>query len=173
MQLKNVKSRVFTALFVCLMAATGGMALSLRNGAPVRQTPPAVKINLAGAIGRPSGNVAIEKAGSVNPGEVINYTITSQNEGPTAAREFKAIGPIPARTIYVDGSARAEGAAALYSIDGGKSYSPKPMIEQRQPDGSVKQVPAPASTYTHVRFEWDSPLAADGHRSASYQVRVK
>lgn len=170
--IKN-RSRMLPALFVLLTVVCGGVSLAQRNSTSVRETSPAIKINLSGSIQRPDGNVVIEKAGSVSPGEVINYTITSQNAGVTSMREYKAIGPIPARTVYVDGSAKAEGATALYSIDGSLTYSTQPMIEQTQPDGSVKSVPAPVSMYTHVRFEWSSPLAGDSNNSASYQVRVK
>jgi uncharacterized repeat protein (TIGR01451 family) len=169
----RIKSRLLTALFISLLITSGVMAYSLRNNAPVQGGSPAMKINLSGTIARSTGNVAIEKAGSVGPGEVINYTITSNNEGSGSARDYKTTGPIPARTIYIDGSAKAEGASAVYSLDGGKSYSTKPIIDQRQPDGSVKKVPAPVSMYTHVRFEWSDPLVAKGHCSASYQVRVK
>ena len=169
----SLKSRLLQALFISLLVTSGVMALSLRNGTPVQSGSPEMKINLSGTVARSSGNVAIEKAGSVSPGEVINYTITSNNEGSGAARDYKTIGPIPARTIYVDGSAKAEGASSVYSLDGGKSYSANPMIDQRQPDGSIKKVPAPLSMYTQVRFEWDSPVAGKSHCSASYQVRIK
>jgi uncharacterized repeat protein (TIGR01451 family) len=173
MKQTKIKTRLLPALIISLLVASGAMAFSMRNGAAVQSGSPAMKINLSGTVARPSGNVAIEKAGSVNPGEVINYTIISNNEGSGSARDYKTVGPVPARTIYVDGSAKAEGASAVYSIDGSKSYSAKPMVDQRQPDGSIKKVPAPLSMYTHVRFEWSDPLVAASHTTASYQVRVK
>jgi hypothetical protein len=37
----------------------------------------------------------------------------------------------------------------------------------------MKQVAAPVSMYTQVRYEWADPLAAGGKLAASYQVRVK
>ncbi|HEV8369180.1 MAG TPA: hypothetical protein VGQ39_14600 [Pyrinomonadaceae bacterium] len=169
----SIKDRLLPALFISVMVASGVAAFSLRNGAPAQNGTPVMKITLSGTIARSSGKVAIEKAGSVNPGEVINYTILSNNEGSGPARDFKTVGPIPARTIYVDGSAKAEGAIAVYSIDGGKSYFAKPMIDERQPDGTTKRVPAPLSMYTQVRFEWSNPIAANSQYSASYQVRLK
>jgi uncharacterized repeat protein (TIGR01451 family) len=169
----NIKDRLLPALFLSAVVASGVAAFSLRNGVPTQNGSPVMKITLSGTIARSSGKVAIEKAGSVNPGEVINYTILSNNEGPGPARDLKTVGPIPASTIYVDGSAKAEGAIAVYSVDGGKSYSAKPMIQQRQPDGTIKSVPAPLSMYTQVRFEWSNPLAANTQYSASYQVRIK
>jgi hypothetical protein len=47
------------------------------------------------------------------------------------------------------------------------------MIDQKQADGTTKQVAAPVSMYTQVRFEWANPIAAGGKVVASYQVRVK
>jgi uncharacterized repeat protein (TIGR01451 family) len=169
----KIKSRLLPALFISLLVASGVTAYSLQNRAAVQTGAPAIKVNLSGTVARPSGNVAIEKAGSVNPGEVINYTIISNNEGSGSARDYKTTGPIPPRTIYVGGSAKAEGASAVYSIDRGKSYLSTPMIDERQADGSFKRVPAPLSMYTNVRFEWSNPLVAASHTTASYQVRVK
>jgi uncharacterized repeat protein (TIGR01451 family) len=170
MQLAKIKCRVFPTLFLLVMVASAGLAFSQST---LMKSAQPVKVNLSGAVERKGGKVAMEKAGTVSPGEVIDYTITSSNSGTTSAREYKTVGPIPARTVYVDGSARAEGASTMYSIDGSKSFSPKPMIDERQPDGTFKKVAAPVSMYTHVRFEWNSPLTAESHNTASYQVRVK
>ncbi len=170
MQPGKTTKKLLPALFTCVIVASAGLALS--QSAIVRSAQP-ITVSLSGAVERQSGKVAIEKAGSVNPGEIIHYTITSTNAGPSAAHQYKAVGPIPIQTVYVEGSANAEGASVVYSIDRGKSFSSKPMIEQRQPDGSVKTVPAPVSMYTHLRFDWPSPFAPDSHCSASYQVRVK
>ena len=60
-----------------------------------------------------------------------------------------------------------------YSIDNGKNFSVQPTIEEKQADGSVKKVPAPASMYTQLRYEWADPLVQGGKVSASYKVRLK
>ena len=96
------------------------------------------------------------------------------NEGTGAARDYKAVGHIPAGTAFVAGSAAGEnGSTVTYSIDGGKTFSTQPIVEERQPDGTVKRTPAPVSMYTEVRYEWSDALAAGGKLSASYKVRVK
>ena len=104
---------------------------------------------------------------------MLDWTITSENDGNGAAVEYKAVAHIPRGTTFVVDSAKGDGAMAFYSIDGGKSYSPQPMIEEKQPNGSSKRVPAPISIYTDVRYEWADPLAPGGKLSASYKVRVK
>ena len=134
---------------------------------------PEVKIQLAGAVERNSSIVMLEKTTVVNPGEILDWTITSENAGNAAAIEYKTVGHIPHGATFVADSAKADGAKTVYSIDGGKSYSAQPMIEVKQADGSVKRVPAPASMYTEIRYEWADPLVQGGKLSASYKVRVK
>ena len=134
---------------------------------------PEVKVQLVGAVERDSNLMPIEKASAVKPGEILDWTINSENSGNAAALEYKAVGHIPRGTELVAGSAKADGAKAVYSIDNGKSFSEKPMIDEKQPDGTVKRVAAPIAMYTDIRYEWSDPLALNGKVSASYKVRVK
>jgi uncharacterized repeat protein (TIGR01451 family) len=135
---------------------------------------PEVKVSLAGTVERDNQAVQLEKAGLLNPGEILHWTITSQNAGTAPAHHYKTIGEIPPGTAYIAGSARAgSGVSILYSIDGGKTYDAKPLIDQKQLDGSVRKVPAPASLYTQVSYEWEAPLSEGKQVSAYYKVRVK
>jgi uncharacterized repeat protein (TIGR01451 family) len=134
---------------------------------------PEVKVELSGSVLREAARVNLEKSTVVNPGEILDWTLTSENSGNAPALNYKVVGHIPRGTEFVAGSAKADGANAIYSIDGGKSYSPQPTIEQKQADGTVKRVPAPIAMYTDVRYEWADPLAQGGKLSASYKVRVK
>ncbi|MFN7931275.1 MAG: hypothetical protein U0Y68_25765 [Blastocatellia bacterium] len=139
-----------------------------------RVSRPEVKVSLSGTVERDSQAVQIEKAGVLNPGEILHWTILSQNNGNAAAHNYKTIGEIPAGTAYLTGSAKAGGnVAILFSLDQGKTFALKPMIEQKQPDGSVRQVPAPATMYTHIRYEWSDPLSEGKQVAASYKVRVQ
>jgi uncharacterized repeat protein (TIGR01451 family) len=135
---------------------------------------PIVKLFLTGTVERASQKIPIEKAGRVRPGEVVKFTMNSVNEGSAPAHQYRAVGQIPQGAVFVAGSAAGERVSHIsYSIDGGQSFSATPMIEERQPDGSLKKVPAPLSMYKQVRFEWVDPLAAGGNLVASYQVRIK
>ena len=134
---------------------------------------PEVKIQLAAAVERDSALVPLDKAAVVKPGEILDWTITSENSGTAPARAYQTIGHIPRGTTFVGGSAKADGAKAVYSIDNGKSFSAQPLIEVKQADGSTKQVPAPVAMYTEIRYEWADPLAQGGKLSAAYKVRVK
>jgi uncharacterized repeat protein (TIGR01451 family) len=170
---KNFRALPLAAL--CLLVLGGAAALAQRQFSSVAAgARPEVKVALSGAIERDRKMIPLEKAETVNPGEVLDWTIISENEGTGPAHDYKAIGQIPRGTVLVAGSTTADGTASVvYSIDNGKTFSAQPMIEEKQPDGSLKQVPAPLSMYTQVRYEWADPLASGGKLQASYKVRVK
>ena len=163
-----------TTLALCVVALCGVAAMSFARGRTAPSARPEVKVALAGTVEREGKQVALASAESVKPGEVLNWQIATVNEGTAAAREYKTVGEIPAGTAYVAGSAAGEnGSTVTYSIDGGKTFSTQPIIEQKQPDGTVKRVAAPVSMYTQVRYEWADELAVGGRVNASYKVRVK
>ena len=157
-----------------LVVLGGAAAFAQRHFMMANAARPEVKMQLSGAVERNSALVALDKTTPVNPGEILDWTISSENSGNAAALEYKTVGHIPRGTTFVAGSAKADGATkTIYSIDGGKSYSAQPMIEEKQPDGSIKRVPAPVSMYTEIRYEWSDPMAPGGKLYASYKVRVK
>jgi len=132
-----------------------------QNAAPASARPQ-INIELSGVVAREGKDVNVADAGLVNSGEMLRWTIVSKNEGQADALSHEAIGQIPAGTRFVENSAASELPASIsYSIDSAP-----------QPDGTTKQVPAPVSMYTSVRFHWDNPLTAGSDRTASYQVRV-
>lgn len=158
---------------VLTLMVAGAAGFAQRHFMLANAARPEVKIQLAAALERDSALVALDKTIVVKPGEILDWTITSENSGNAPALEYKTVGHIPPGTTFVADSAKAEGAKAVYSIDGGKSYSAQPTIEVKQADGSVKRLPAPAAMYTEIRYEWADPLAQGGKLSASYKVRVK
>lgn len=161
-------------VLVALFAIGGAATFAQRQMASAERGQPQVKVMLSGSVERAGSPIALDKVNNVQPGEILNWHITSLNEGTGAAREYKAVGHIPAGTTFVAGSAQGEsGSTVTYSIDGGKTFSTQPIIEEKQADGSIKQVPAPVSMYTEVRYEWNDALAAGGKLSASYKVRVR
>ena len=156
---------------ILMVAAVAGLAQRHFNLASAAR--PEVKMSLSGGVERDSKLLALDKSTVVTKGEVLSWTIDAVNNGGAPALEYKAVARIPRGTEFVQDSAKAEGAQPQFSIDGGKSYSPQPMIERKEADGSVKRVPAPASMYTDIRYELANPLAAGGKFSAAYKVRVK
>ena len=174
MKSKKRFSALLMATLTLMVFGAAGFAqrhLLLASAALINR--PEVKIQLAASVERDSALLPLDNKTVVNPGEILDWTIMSENSGNAAARDYKTIGHIPRGTTFVADSAKADGARTGYSIDNGKSFSAQPMIEVKQADGSLKQVPAPTSMYTEIRYEWADPLASGGKLSASYRVRVK
>ena len=167
--------RALPVVVLCLVVVGGAAAFAQRQyAAKALSGRPEVKVLLSGAVERKQGRLPVEKVDSVLPGETLDWTITSENEGNAPAHQYKTVGQIPQGTTFIAGSATADGTASVtYSIDNGKNYSQQPTIEEKQPDGSTKRVPAPVSMYTQVRYEWADSLADGGKLTASYKVRVK
>jgi len=157
---------------LCLLVLGSAAAFAQKKFMLLTAARPVVKVMLAGAVERDDAKVPVEQASLVKSGEVMNWTITSVNEGNAPANEYKAVGKIPAGTQFVAGSANAEGAAVSYSIDNGKTFSATPTVDERQPDGSIKKVPAPVSMYQQIRYAWSTPLNQGEKVNATYKVRL-
>jgi uncharacterized repeat protein (TIGR01451 family) len=171
---KKMTVPVLAALCLLLVGTAGAFAQRQLASARKSAGQPEVKVKLAGSLKRNDESLTLDKVSAVYPGEILDWTITSANEGGAPARQYRTIGQIPQGTSFVVGSATAEYSASVsYSIDGGKNFAAQPTIEEKQPDGTAKRIPAPASMYTQVRYEWSDPLAAGSTLSASYKVRVK
>jgi uncharacterized repeat protein (TIGR01451 family) len=168
------KLGVAPLLALAIVALIGGAAFAQRQLAGAERGRPEVKVQLTGSVERAGERLALDKVENVKPGEILDWQIVSSNDGTASAHEYKTVGHIPVGTVFVAGSAAAEnGSSVTYSIDGGKTFSTQPIIEEKQEDGTVKRVAAPVSMYTEVRYEWSDALAAGGKLSASYKVRVK
>jgi uncharacterized repeat protein (TIGR01451 family) len=170
----KTKKRLSVALVAGLMLLVAtGAGIAQRHYLLANAARPEVKVSLIGSVERDSKVMTLDKATAVRPGEVLTWTVDAENVGNAPALKYQAVTQVPRGTEYVKDSAQAEGATALYSIDGARSFSPQPMIEQKQADGSVKLTPAPVSMYTSIRYEWANPLAQGARVTASYKVRVK
>jgi uncharacterized repeat protein (TIGR01451 family) len=158
---------------LCLLILGSAAAVAQKKFMTLRAGRPVVKVLLSGMVEREDTKVPVEKAALVKSGEILDWTITSVNEGNAPANEYNAIGKIPAGTQFMAGSASADGAAAVtFSIDNGKSFSSTPTVDERQADGSVKKVPAPVSMYNQIRYAWSASLNQGDKLTASYKVRL-
>ena len=158
---------------LCLLVLGSAAAFAQKKFMMLTAARPVVKVMLAGAVERDNAMVPVEKASLVKSGEILNWTITSVNEGNAPANEYNAVGKVPAGTQFVAGSATAEGSAKVtYSIDNGKTFSATPTVDERQADGSIKKVPAPVSMYHQIRYTWSTPLNQGAQVNATYKVRL-
>ena len=178
--MKFLKKNSYRLPLVALSLVVLGSAVAFAQqtfifrSAAANAARPMLKVTLAGSVERDGERVPVEKAGTVKSGEVLDWTITSENEGTAAAHEYSSIGIVPAGTQFVAGSATADGSTTVsYSIDNGKTFSNQPTVNERQADGSIKKVAAPVSMYTHVRYTWADPVAQGAKVNAAYKVRLR
>jgi uncharacterized repeat protein (TIGR01451 family) len=113
---------------------------------------------------------------TVQPGDILLYTVSGANSGEKAVKNLTINQPIPQGMKYVLQSATVNtktGAKITFSIDGGKSFVEKPTVQVRQADGKVKTIPAPAETYTHIRWNFGDSIAAKDTVKGTYQLQVR
>lgn len=165
--------RTLPVVALSLLVLGSAAAFAQKKYMVMRTGRPEIKVLLSGVVERQSGRIPVQEAATVKSGEVMDWTITSTNEGNAPAREYKAVGVVPPGTEFVAGSVTVDGTAAVtYSIDRGKSFSERPTVDERQPDGTIKKVAAPTSMYTQIRYEWADPLEQGAKRNATYKVRL-
>ncbi|WP_246559603.1 hypothetical protein [Leptothoe kymatousa] len=117
---------------------------------------------------------ALEGKVTVQPGDVLRYTVDGANSSEVEAKGLSITQPVPTQTRYVLQSATTNSNADIvYSIDGGDSFVMAPMVEVTLPDGTVELQPAPADMYTHIQWNFSDDLASAQAVKASYNVQVK
>jgi uncharacterized repeat protein (TIGR01451 family) len=110
----------------------------------------------------------------VQPGSSLRFEVKANNVGDRAAQQFKLTQPIPQGMEYKLGSAASSAKAqTVFSIDGGKTFVANPQLPVKKTDGQVAMQPAPAASYTHVRWNFEQTLAAKAQEQTAYEVRVK
>ena len=118
---------------------------------------------------------ALPNNAQVQPQSIVRYTVTAQNNTNRNMRNLVVSQPVPEGMVYVLDTATkptTKGGRVEFSIDGGKTFTEKPVIRVRE-NGRVVEKPAPAEAYTHVRWNFGEILPANSKQLVSYQVRVK
>ncbi len=113
---------------------------------------------------------------TVQPGEILRYSVTGANNGNKSVKNLTINQPVPKGMIYVLSSATVNansGAKITYSIDGGKSYVKNPTVQVKLSNGTVETRPAPDTAYTHVRWNFGESVAAKAAVKGTYQVKVR
>jgi uncharacterized repeat protein (TIGR01451 family) len=143
---------------------------------------PTVKLNLTAAkksiVVKTEGKEQIEwsnlgEKAVVNPGDILRYTVSSVNSGTNAAKNLTITQPIPDQMVYqLKTASSANQAKVTYSTDNGKTFVAQPIIKVKTENGKTIEKPAPAETYTHIRWNFSS-LAPEAEITAMYEVEVQ
>ncbi len=122
-------------------------------------------------------NVTAEAAGRdnkavANPGDVIRYALVFKNTTTGAVKNVELVDPLPKGTLYVLGSAAADHPVRVeYSIDGGKSYTVRPVVQVVEAGRKVEKA-ASREMYTHVRWTVLGSLAPGAQVTAQFEAQV-
>ena len=151
----------------------GLLLLSAAFAANAQKAPRAQALKISAEVLGP--HVARQASDSARalPGDTVRYHLVFTNVSAGAVHGIVLDNPIPAGLRYEVGSAKADRAdvAILYSIDGGKTFSPAPMIDAVV-DGQHQQQPAPAEMYTHVRWTIGGAVPKGAQIRAEYDAQV-
>lgn len=118
----------------------------------------------------------LQNGATVEPGEVLRYSINGANNGNKAVKNLAINQPIPQGMVYVLNSATVNanaGAEITYSINGGKTYVKNPTVQVKLEDGTVETRPAPDTAYTHIRWKFGESVPEQAEVDGTYQVRVR
>ena len=156
-----------TQKFLVLVASA--VLLWTPRGAAQERTPASLVVT--------AQNVTAETAGRMNktvaqPGDEIRYRLVFTNVTAGPVKNVQFVDPIPSGMVYTLGSATSDQRVRVeYSIDSGRTYSARPMMNAVE-DGKPVQKPAPPERYTHVRWTVVSSLARGAQVTVEFQARV-
>jgi uncharacterized repeat protein (TIGR01451 family) len=127
--------------------------------------------NLTADSARAAGTERQDRS-MARPGDLLAYSIAFTNTTSGTVNNVQFVDPLPSGLVYRTNSARADKAVRIeYSIDGGKSYSARPMIAVMEQGRRVEK-PAPVQSYSHIRWTVSGPLAAGAQVTAGFNAEV-
>lgn len=107
-------------------------------------------------------------------GETLIYTTNYRNSGKGSAKDVAIVSPIPANTVYIDGSADGKDCKILFSLNQGATYQSPPLtIKTRNSAGEEITIPAPPEMITHIKWIVQIPVKPGGRGTTTYKVNVK
>lgn len=117
---------------------------------------------------------ALEGQATVQPGDILRYTLTGENFSDRAVNKLTFNQPVPKGMAFVLKSANANTNAKItYSIDGGRSFVENPTVKVTLPSGKIEEKPAPAEAYTHISWKFPNAIAAKSAVNGTYELRVR
>jgi uncharacterized repeat protein (TIGR01451 family) len=152
-----------------LLPTWSARAVAETSGAVEIHAVAEVEVKVKDADGKEQ--VKREPAKKVPPGVAVIYTLRAENKGAKPADDVVVTDPIPEHMDYVDGSATSAGARLTFSTDGGKTFAPKGKLQIRGKDGVIRD--ANASELTHIRWQFEKPLAPGEARAVEFRARVQ
>jgi uncharacterized repeat protein (TIGR01451 family) len=112
-------------------------------------------------------------AATVLPGDVVRYRLRFTNVTEAEVRGVVFTNPVPDGLRYVGRSAGADrdDVAVDYSIDGGRTYSARPMVVEVV-GGKRVEKPAPPERYSHVRWTVRGSISPGAAVTAEFRAAL-
>lgn len=159
------------------LAGLGLVWLALMWATPVAAQSPEPKplvitaSNLTADSAKAAGTQRQDRS-MARPGDLLAYSLAFTNTTSGTVSHVQFVDPLPNGLVYKTGSARADKPVRIeYSIDGGKTYTARPMIAVTEAGRRVEK-PAPVQSYSHIRWTVSGPLAAGAQVTAGFQAEV-
>ena len=110
-------------------------------------------------------------AGSVVPGDELQYTVSFTNEGemPVDAGTIVITDKIPEHTQYLDGTAFGAGTEVEFSVDGELFASPANLVVTSEGASAL----ASAKDYKSIRWTFGPALKPGATGHVSFNVRLQ
>lgn len=165
-----MKAMLRKAFFlVVLIALSFSPTLSFSAGVEIKSLAE-VEIKVKNEKGEIETKRIEASKANVGPGDVVIFTNIVTNSGKEPASDLVVTNPIPANTIYIDGS--AEGDALIeFSVDGGKTFDRPERLFVTDKKGREKR--ARAEDYTHIRWKLKKPLGPGEKALVSFKAKIK
>ena len=168
-RLKLLPTALWFAVFVALAS---GSAAAQEESAPQALVVSATILTWGDA--RPPQRIEApdRDANTIAPGDVVEYRLVFTNITGNPVNNIQFTDPLPEGMHYLQGTAGAdrEDVDVEFSLDGGTTYSERPMIEVVV-DGRTEQRPASPEDYTNIRWTVHGDVQPDARVSAAFQVR--
>jgi uncharacterized repeat protein (TIGR01451 family) len=170
---RSIRSARFTRLIrsTLLLALVAGFGS--RTAAAQQATNAAPSLVVSALNTTAAGESDRPMRATVQPHDVLRYTLTFTNPTGRSLGNVELKNPIPAGVHLVAGSTHASrtDARAEFSADGGKSWSTAPA-ENVMVDGQAISRPIPADRFTHVRWVLRGAVGPQATVTADFEARV-
>ena len=165
LQSKNQLKRISPMkILLCLLSFLSPAIASAANDVALTST-----VFVEKAVAQPGGKsrVVLEEPRVVVPGDHLVFVLAYRNQGAKPATDFVVTNPLPGAVAYQG----TTDAAAIVSVDGGKSWGPLGALKFHKPDGSVRA--AYPEDVTHVRWAMRAPIPVGATGKLSFRGVVR
>jgi uncharacterized repeat protein (TIGR01451 family) len=111
--------------------------------------------------------LVLEEPHVVVPGDKLVFVLAYRNQGAKPATDFVVTNPMPGAVAYQG----TPDAAAIVSVDGGKSWGALAALKVRKADGTVRA--AYPEDVTHVRWAMKAPIPVGAAGKLSFRGIVR